>query len=269
MLTWEEPRSDVAGNDGPRLTAHSSADHRNPTIYKGILPKKPKLTPCETCRICEPRGRRRCGRRQDRKRGQDIFTGIIDRFIHHEDRKIARASASQDVLANKIKNAEALLKLSEKAGMNPDAQQLLVTEVLKSDYFLEGKLLSRQITRVVYGSLRERMILRLGYLILPTGFLVNYRPLVVIRIIIPSRSTCAEVKIKRVMRLTVNSNSANFATSYRNCNSAINSENSEAVHRPAISILMSLLQNSIGATHFAFIRGCERPRLRRARAGTG
>ena len=30
----------------------------------------------------------------------------------------------------------------------------------------------------------------------------------------------------------------------------------------------SLLQNSISATHFAFIRRCERPRLRPARAGT-
>ena len=32
--------------------------------------------------------------------------------------------------------------------------------------------------------------------------------------------------------------------------------------------LLSLLQNSISATHFAFIRRCERPRLRPARAGT-
>ncbi len=31
---------------------------------------------------------------------------------------------------------------------------------------------------------------------------------------------------------------------------------------------MSLLQNSISATQFAFIRRCERPRLRPARAGT-
>ena len=31
---------------------------------------------------------------------------------------------------------------------------------------------------------------------------------------------------------------------------------------------LSLLQNSISATHFAFIRRCERPRLRPARAGT-
>ena len=32
--------------------------------------------------------------------------------------------------------------------------------------------------------------------------------------------------------------------------------------------ILSLLQNSISATHFAFIRRCERPRLRPARAGT-
>ena len=37
----------------------------------------------------------------------------------------------------------------------------------------------------------------------------------------------------------------------------------------AIVILLSLLQNSVSATHFAFIRRCERPRLRPARAGTG
>ena len=34
------------------------------------------------------------------------------------------------------------------------------------------------------------------------------------------------------------------------------------------NLLMSLLQNSISATQFAFIRRCERPRLRPARAGT-
>jgi REP element-mobilizing transposase RayT len=34
------------------------------------------------------------------------------------------------------------------------------------------------------------------------------------------------------------------------------------------AIHMSLLQNSISATHFAFIRRCERPRLRSARAET-
>jgi len=49
-------------------------------------------------------------------------------------------------LVKKIKNAEAILKLSEKAGIDPQTRQAMIAEVLKADYFLEGKTLSRQIT---------------------------------------------------------------------------------------------------------------------------
>src|SRR5271157_5624227 len=41
-----------------------------------------------------------------------------------------------------------------------------------------------------------------------------------------------------------------------------------AAEEAELGSLESLLQNSISATHFAFIRRCERPRLRSARAET-
>ena len=50
--------------------------------------------------------------------------------------------------------------------------------------------------------------------------------------------------------------------------SAYKTKSSPASRANWMSSCWSLLQNSISATHFAFIRRCERPRLRPARAGT-
>jgi hypothetical protein len=77
-----------------------------------------------------------------------FLLAVMDRFIHREDREIARASATQDVIAQKIKNAENLLKLSEKAGLDPSTRQALVREVLTVDLYVEGKILSQQIRAV-------------------------------------------------------------------------------------------------------------------------
>ena len=77
-----------------------------------------------------------------------FLLGIIDRFIGKEDREIARASATQDVIAKKIKNADSLLKLADKAGLDAESQQALLREVLTADRYIEGKLLSQQIKAV-------------------------------------------------------------------------------------------------------------------------
>lgn len=77
-----------------------------------------------------------------------FVTDITDRFLHKDDRAIARESAAQDLLAKKLKNAESLLKLGEKLGLDPEGKRILVSEILGADYFLEGKVISGQITSV-------------------------------------------------------------------------------------------------------------------------
>jgi hypothetical protein len=73
---------------------------------------------------------------------------VTDRYLHKGDREIARESAAQDLLAKKIANAEAILNLGEKIGLTPESKQILLAEVLDADYFIEGKVLSGQITSV-------------------------------------------------------------------------------------------------------------------------
>jgi hypothetical protein len=77
-----------------------------------------------------------------------FLLGIIDRFIHSKDRKIAREAATQDIIAKKIKNAENLVKLGDKVGLDPETRQILVREVMSLDYYIEGRLLSHRITAV-------------------------------------------------------------------------------------------------------------------------
>lgn len=80
----------------------------------------------------------------------NFITGIVDRIIQREDREIARDSAREDVKTKKLDNAEKLLRLSEKVGLNHEAQQALLRDVLSVDYFLEGKVLDGKITAVTY-----------------------------------------------------------------------------------------------------------------------
>jgi hypothetical protein len=77
-----------------------------------------------------------------------FMTDIMDRYLHREDREIARESAAQDVLAKKIRNAEALMNLYDKAGLGTEAKRVLIAEVLEIDYSIEGKLITGQITSI-------------------------------------------------------------------------------------------------------------------------
>ena len=77
-----------------------------------------------------------------------FLTDIMDRYLHREDREIARESAAQDVLAKKIQNAEALMNLYDKAGLDTEAKRVLIAEVLEVDYSIEGKLITGQITSI-------------------------------------------------------------------------------------------------------------------------
>jgi hypothetical protein len=77
-----------------------------------------------------------------------FLTDIIDRFLHKEDREIARDLAAQEVLAKKLKNAEQLAKLMDKVAINPEMRQMLMAEVLGVDKAIEGKVLNGQITGI-------------------------------------------------------------------------------------------------------------------------
>ena len=77
-----------------------------------------------------------------------FLLGITNLWLHKRDREIARASASQDVIAKKIKNAENLLKLGDKAGLDPVERQALVRAVLDTGQYVDAKILSKQITGV-------------------------------------------------------------------------------------------------------------------------
>ena len=77
-----------------------------------------------------------------------FLTDITDRYLHKKDREIARESAAQDLLAKKIANAEAILKLSDKVGLDGESRRALISEVLGADYFIEGKVLLGQIASI-------------------------------------------------------------------------------------------------------------------------
>jgi hypothetical protein len=77
-----------------------------------------------------------------------FITGIVDRIIQSEDRKLARDSAREDIRTKKLENAERLLNVAEKAGLGDEARQALLRDVLAADYFLEGKVLEGKVTDV-------------------------------------------------------------------------------------------------------------------------
>ena len=77
-----------------------------------------------------------------------FLTDITDRYLHKKDREIAREFAAQDLLAKKIANAEAILKLSDKVGLDGESRRALISEVLGADYFIEGKVLLGQIASI-------------------------------------------------------------------------------------------------------------------------
>jgi hypothetical protein len=77
-----------------------------------------------------------------------FLTDIYDRIEGKEDKKIARQMAEQDLLAKKIANAEAMLKLGKRAGLDKDRSALLVAEVMKVENFIAAKVEAKQITGV-------------------------------------------------------------------------------------------------------------------------
>lgn len=77
-----------------------------------------------------------------------FILGVTDRWIAREDRELARDHKRQTILKQKITNAENLLKLSKKAGLDPDTRRQMVRRVLESDSYFETKMLDGKITDV-------------------------------------------------------------------------------------------------------------------------
>lgn len=68
-----------------------------------------------------------------------FLTEIYDRASSREDRKIAREIAEQELIAKKIANAEAMLKLGKHAGLDKHSSIMLVAEVMKVDKLISDK----------------------------------------------------------------------------------------------------------------------------------
>jgi hypothetical protein len=77
-----------------------------------------------------------------------FILGVTDRWLATDDRKLARDHKRQTILRQKIANAESLLKLSNKAGLDADTRRQLIRRVLEVDYYLETKILDGQVTDV-------------------------------------------------------------------------------------------------------------------------
>lgn len=78
-----------------------------------------------------------------------LFTeNIIDRITQREDRAIAREAARQRVLTQKLNNAEKLLRLDEKIKLTSADRHAIVKEIMRSDNFIEGKIIERKITGI-------------------------------------------------------------------------------------------------------------------------
>jgi hypothetical protein len=75
-------------------------------------------------------------------------TDIYDRYANREDRKIARKIAEQELLAKKIANAEALLKLGKRVGLDKHGYRTLVGEVLNVDNFISDQTESGKIVGI-------------------------------------------------------------------------------------------------------------------------
>jgi hypothetical protein len=77
-----------------------------------------------------------------------FLTDILDRYLHREDRRIARDLAAQEVLARKLTNAEQLAKLMDKVAIEPETRRMLVAEILGVDQFIEGMVLDGKIAGI-------------------------------------------------------------------------------------------------------------------------
>jgi hypothetical protein len=71
---------------------------------------------------------------------------IADRFIAAPDRALAREDKHQSIMTKKLANAERLLKLSNKADLDPALQRDLIRRTLEIDRYIEDKIIDREIT---------------------------------------------------------------------------------------------------------------------------
>jgi hypothetical protein len=77
-----------------------------------------------------------------------FILGITDRYLAREARALAREQTKQKILKDKIANAEALVKLSSKIHMDPEAQRHLIRRALEIDEFIEGQMIDQKIAAV-------------------------------------------------------------------------------------------------------------------------
>ncbi|MCP3369651.1 hypothetical protein [Bradyrhizobium cajani] len=71
---------------------------------------------------------------------------IVERYDAKEDRALARAEKEQTVISKKIANAERLLNLSNKMGLDHQTRNMMVRQALDIDRYIEEKVIDRQIT---------------------------------------------------------------------------------------------------------------------------
>lgn len=77
-----------------------------------------------------------------------FIEGVIDRIIEREDRELAREEKRQDILEKKIKNAEAILNLSERFPVDDDTRGAIMRELLRVDASVERKVIAGKIVGI-------------------------------------------------------------------------------------------------------------------------
>ncbi|MCP1850276.1 MULTISPECIES: hypothetical protein [unclassified Bradyrhizobium] len=81
-----------------------------------------------------------------------FISGIIDKWVASEDRKIARDSARQDVLEKRLKNAVVAVELADKAGLSKEAQRIIVEAIFETSRMIEAKVARGKITSIEHQS---------------------------------------------------------------------------------------------------------------------
>lgn len=77
-----------------------------------------------------------------------FVTDIVDRFITTPDRALAREEKRQSIVAKKIANAEKLMKLADKAGLDPKTRIELIRRAIEVDRYIEDKVIEGRITSI-------------------------------------------------------------------------------------------------------------------------
>jgi Glycosyltransferase (GlcNAc) len=77
-----------------------------------------------------------------------FVTDIVDRFIAVPDRALAREEKRQSIVAKKIANAEKLMKLYDKTGLDPETRNDLIRRAIEVDRYIEDKIIEGRITSI-------------------------------------------------------------------------------------------------------------------------